>query len=484
MKAFPIESLRSAFLSLPEQQQQSGDKAIDMRFFYVPPIHTKALHPDNMLVEGIRGAGKSEWWLELQDPDRRQLVSDLSPRSELANIECYTGFGQTPSQHYPTKKVLAGLLKKNISTQDIWNTVIAWAILGPDKFGISDKSLWVERVEYYKSNFETLDNQLLKIDTQLASENKKSIVLFDALDRTADDWPSLKELLKGLLQVALEFRSFRAIRLKIFARPDMLEDPYVTDFPDSSKLINNPARLEWNKLELFNLLWQYLGNAPEGGEAFRNGCSQLFQQYWIKHPSFNVWIIPEEMQKNEIVQRKIFHALAGEWMGTDARRGFPYTWLPNHLGDSRGKVSPRSFLAALREAATDNLVKDQKFTLHYQAINKGVQKASNIRVNELKEDYPWVQLLISPLKGISVPCHFDIIEEIWDKHNIVNNLNNIDSETVRLPPSRLNQGPEGIKQDLVDLGIFEVMRDGRINLPDVYRVGYGLGRRGGIKPVK
>lgn len=484
MKAFPIETLRKAFLALPEQQQQSGDKAIDMRFFYVPPIHAKALHPDNMLVEGIRGAGKSEWWLELQDPDRRQLVSDLSPRSELANIECYTGYGQTPSPHYPTKKVLASLLKNNTSTQDIWNTVIAWAILGPEKFGISDQSLWSKRVEYYKSNFETLDNQLLKLDTRLASENKKSIVLFDALDRTADDWRSLKELLKGLLQVALEFRSFRAIRLKIFARPDMLEDPYVTDFPDSSKLINNPARLEWNKLELFNLLWQYLGNAPEGGEEFRNECSQLFQQHWVKHSAFDVWIIPEEMQKNEIVQRKIFHALAGEWMGTDARRGFPYTWLPNHLGDSRGKVSPRSFLAALREAATDNLVKDQKFALHYQAINKGVQKASNIRVNELKEDYPWVQLLISPLKGISVPCHFDIIEEIWNKHNIVNNLNNIDSETVRLPPSRLNQGPEGIKQDLVDLGIFEIMRDGRINLPDVYRVGYGLGRRGGIKPVK
>jgi hypothetical protein len=195
-------------------------------------------------------------------------------------------------------------------------------------------------------------------------------------------------------------------------------------------------------------------------------------------------MIPEEMRKDETVQRKIFHALAGEWMGTDARRGYPYTWLPNHLGDSYGKVSPRSFLAALREAATDELIKDQKYPLSYQAIKKGVQKASQIRVNELKEDYRWIELLIAPLKGMSVPCSFDAIESIWQSDKIKDKLKRIEEGGVRLPPSRLEQGYEGIRQDLVDLGIFEIMRDGRINMPDVYRVGYGLGRRGGVKPVR
>jgi hypothetical protein len=27
------------------------------------------------------------------------------------------------------------------------------------------------------------------------------------------------------------------------------------------------------------------------------------------------------------------------------------------------------------------------------------------------------------------------------------------------------------------------MKDGRINMPDLYRVGFGLGRRGGVKPM-
>ncbi len=482
MSVFPVDSLRQAFLALPEQQQQSGDKPIDMRYFYVPSSHAKALHPDNMLVEGIRGAGKSEWWLELQDPERRQLVADLSPRAELANIECYAGFGQTRSDNYPNKKILANLLNKT-DAQTIWHTIVAWNILGEENFGLAKDSLWAEKVSHFQSHYEKLDRELVRIDKQLDQQKKKYIVLFDALDRTADDWKSLKDLLKGLLQVALEFRSFKAIRLKIFVRPDMLEDPYVYSFPDGSKVISNTVKLEWNKLELFNLLWQCLGNAPEGGKQFREVCKKHFSQQWKRH-ELGVWMIPEYMRKDETVQRKIFHALAGEWMGTDARRGNTYTWLPNHLGDSYGKVSPRSFLAALREAATDNMVKDQKYPLSYQAIKKGVQKASEIRVNELKEDYRWIHLLITPLKGMSVPCHFDAIESSWKQHKIKDQLKNIEDEGVRLPPSRLELGYEGIRQDLVDLGIFEVMRDGRINMPDVYRVGYGLGRRGGVKPVR
>ncbi|MDD5276062.1 MAG: hypothetical protein PHR16_08270 [Methylovulum sp.] len=482
MSVFPVEALRLAFLALPEQQQQSGDKPIDMHYFYVPSSHAKALQPDNMLVEGIRGAGKSEWWLELQDPDRRQLVEDLSPRTGLANIECTAGFGQTRSDNYPNKKTLSNLLK-NTDAQDVWQTIVAWNILHEEGFGLANDSSWSEKIRHFQNDYEKLDHKLVQIDKQLDQQKKKHIVLFDALDRTADDWKSLKDLLKGLLQVALEFRSFKAIRLKIFVRPDMLEDPYVYSFPDGSKVISNKVSLEWNKLELFSLLWQYLGNAPQGGKEFRDICAAQFRQQWKQH-DLGVWMIPEEMRRDETVQRKIFHALAGEWMGTDARRGYPYTWLPNHLGDSYGKVSPRSFLAALREAATDNLIKDQKYPLSYQAIKKGVQKASKIRVEELKEDYRWIEILISPLKGMSVPCPFNAIESTWKQHDAMDKLKNIEDAGVRLPPSRLELGYEGIKQDLVDLGIFEIMRDGRINMPDVYRVGYGLSRRGGVKPVR
>jgi len=46
----------------------------------------------------------------------------------------------------------------------------------------------------------------------------------------------------------------------------------------------------------------------------------------------------------------------------------------------------------------------------------------------------------------------------------------------------VEKGWDGIRQDLVRLGIFVTRKDSRIDMPDLYRVGFGLGRRGGVKP--
>ena len=54
---------------------------------------------------------------------------------------------------------------------------------------------------------------------------------------------------------------------------------------------------------------------------------------------------------------------------------------------------------------------------------------------------------------------------------------------IRLPPAHIEQGAEGVLEDLTGLDLVERISDGRVNLPDVYRVGFGMGRRGGVKPV-
>jgi hypothetical protein len=267
----------------------------------------------------------------------------------------------------------------------------------------------------------------------------------------------------------------------------MLEDDNVFEFPDSSKIKANKVKLEWTSKDLFGLLWQYLGNCKEGGNIFREACEKEFAQKWQKYDT--VWIIPNTMRTNEDLQREIFHQLAGPWMGTSANQGAPYTWLPNHLGDGYAQTSPRSFLAALREASLDDYSQGHKYALHYQSIKKGVQRASRIRVNELKEDYPWLEILLVPLKRKIVPCDFAEIAELWKREKVLDKLklqekSSDNHSNMRLPPSHLREGPEGVIQDLIDLGIFQSMGYGRLNMPDVYRVGYGLGRKGGIKPVR
>ena len=41
-----------------------------------------------------------------------------------------------------------------------------------------------------------------------------------------------------------------------------------------------------------------------------------------------------------------------------------------------------------------------------------------------------------------------------------------------------------VREALESLGIFLRMRDGLVHIPDVFRVGYGLGRRGGVKSIR
>jgi hypothetical protein len=82
---------------------------------------------------------------------------------------------------------------------------------------------------------------------------------------------------------------------------------------------------------------------------------------------------------------------------------------------------------------------------------------------------------------MNVPVEFTAIEESWKKE-YPNGSGDI--KVKGLPPQNPDQGWRGIKSELVGLGIFEEMRDGRINMPDLYRVGFGLGRKGGVTPLR
>ena len=483
MSIFPIDPLRKAFLTLPKQPRQSDSEPIDIKNFYVPFNHAKALHSTNLLIEGGYGTGKTEWFLQLSKNVTH--IAHIAPHAELNNTHCSQGYGQVYSSNYPSKDSFTNLLKYNISPELIWKTIIAFIIL--DETEAFRDCNWNDKINVYQDNTNRYELELRQREQELSSQQKKHLILFDALNYASDDWETLKKLLKGLFQAALTFRSFRAIHLKIFVRPDMLEDNAIYSFTGGIKIMTNKLPLEWHRLELFNLLWQYLGNAAEGGEEFRNGCEQHFKQVWKQLPDTNSWLIPDEMRKDETVQRAIFHALTGERMGNKPHSGYPYVWLPNHLEDSFGKISPCSFLTALHEAAnSDALQADQNYPLNALALKKGLQKASEMQVATLNEKDYWINTLFKG-KAISFPCEFSDINEVWQHHDIRQTLRDIIESSDTIPPVNYVDPDffyEGIKKYLISLGIFQQMLDGRINMPDIYRIGYGLGRKGGIKSVK
>jgi hypothetical protein len=476
---FPLDLRNLIASALPEDTSLHG-RAPELRETYLPVAHIKALRPDSMLVVGIRGSGKSFWWAALQQKVLRSAIGNQIGINDRAMIS--TGFGEASSPgDYPGKDVLASLVK-TFSPRIIWRTVILRHVAGtqlPGAFAVLQN--WLQRTEWVETHPEDVERYLFDADQKLDRDETYHLVLFDALDRSADDWKTMNALVKGLLQILLDFRSYRRIRVKAFVRPDQIEDSEVRAFPDASKVLTQQTELYWPRTDLYGLLWQYLANG-EGGADFRQGCLQLAAVRW-EHRN-DTWSVPDALREDESIQREVFHAITGPWMGRDRRRGFPYSWLPGHLSDARRQVSPRSFLAALRHAAHDKPRAAQEYALHYESIKRGVQEASRIRVREMQEDYPWVETLMKPLAGLTVPCPFEEIQRKWDATQVLARLeSSLDDAAVRLPPAHIQQGANGVLEDLINLGLVERISDGRVNLPDVYRVGFGMGRRGGVKPA-
>ena len=439
-----------------------------------------------MLVTGMRGAGKTFWWNALQKEDVRELIhkkTNIHGIDKQTRVHSCFGVKSAPDD-YPDRDTLKSILCDGIEPRTIWRTVLAWHIAkGNDTF--SDENSWRSRIEHVHSRPEQIARLFHESDDRLDQADEMILMLFDALDLCADNWQDVNHLIRGIMQNALDMRPYRRIRVKIFLRSDQMDEKQIADFPDASKILSTSVQLDWPSIELYDLLMKLLSNG-EDERMFRDYVPQTDSHQASNQESF---LFPEigMMESRKDYQRRYFHSIACPWMGSNAKRGFPYTWIPNHLSDTEGRVSPRSFLEALRSAAdhTANLYPNHEYALHYDGIKKGVQEASRIRVNEIKEDYPWVHDVLEPLGGMMVPCQFEEISDRWIESCVLGKLDEtIRKSKVKLPPLHIEEGADGIGRDLESLGIFKRLLGNRINIPDIFRVGYGLGRKGGVKPAR
>jgi hypothetical protein len=472
--------LKEATDSLDQTQSRPGKPV----FTYVPPSHARALDPDATLVEGIRGAGKTFWWAQLASTEHREFVRTAFPEARLpTQLRVARGFGVGLAiTEAPSPDVLAELIL-TYRPRSIWRAVLALHAGFLGEFAQLKK--WSERVQWVQTHAEDFDTQLEQIDRAMESQGETLLVLFDALDRLADDWQHINPLAKALLQVALDVRSTRRIRCKVFVRPDILQDQTITGFPDYSKLLAGKADLRWRRADLYALLFQRLANSESGGAQFRQLISDALGE--VLKQQATGWVLSAALRSDEKMQEMLFERLAGKAMGSSIKRGKPYTWLVNHLQDGLDQVSPRSFFAALKSAAEETS-EDYSLVLDYRRIQSGVQRASQIRVTEIKEDYPWVQLVMAPLRGrLIVPCEAREFDTVWREENTLGTLEitlKSDTDAVKLPPQNLDKQSAGVLVDLASLGLVQQMEDRRIQMPDVYRLAFGFGRRGGIKPLK
>jgi hypothetical protein len=475
-----VSKIRNALIEAIPYTTANYGETPGIEHVYTPPAHEKALRLEASLVIGSRGVGKSFWTAAINDEKiRSELGNSIH---ELKNTSVYIGFSTKDDiDAYPDKETFTQLLGQGFTPYEIWRAVAARWMSKTTCSYIPSRD-WSDTVEWVRDNPEQVTRLFQSANAVFELEDKRALILFDALDRCSDNWQEMDNIVRDLLRVTLWLKSYSKIYTKVFLRTDQFPRQ-IMDFPDASKIWAAKVELTWQIHDLHGLLWQLLCNAQgERGAILRNLYEKAVGQPPIQGGS-NSWSLANKVKRDEPEQRKLFQKLAGSYMGKDQRRGIPYVWVVRHLADGKGQTSPRSFLAAIRSAAEDSLGKypDYKDALHYESIKRGVQEASSIRIKEVAEDYPWITELLNPLERLNVPCEFSAIEERWDSE-FLKGLGTLTSKN-RLPPQNLKEGWPGIRKDLERIGLFEMLQDGRVNMPDLYRIGFRLGRKGGVKPI-
>ncbi|MFC8848357.1 MULTISPECIES: hypothetical protein [unclassified Micromonospora] len=459
----------------------------DLNTLFAPDAHRAALYVDSTVVRGGRGVGKTFWYRSLLDSTLRQVAAQEYGIERLRHLTVAAGYGAAIEPGlYPGTSVLRQLAETSIRPYDIWYAVLLTALGQPELQGLVE---WQDRVAWVRANPGAAERTVQITDHRAQEQGTTHLILFDALEHLHRMRAQADRLIGGILELALAMRlGTRNIRCKVFIRPDML-DGALLHFPDASKLTANAASLSWSRASLYGLLFHRMGNS---GSAQADHFRRLVRG-WKTDAGGSRHVLPSLLSGDEQSQEEQFALIAGPYMGANYRKGNTYTWLPNHLMDGNEEVSPRSFLSALGKAVSETQGKyaGHEYAIHHEGIRRGVQTASETRVREISEDMPWVHLAVGPLAGRQVPIDQETVVDLWHEVRLTDILHNeAERYGTKNEDALVRTGPRHpddvgrLIEELITLGVMRRRRrDGRIDLPDVYRIAFNIGRKGGVPRV-
>src|SRR4051812_8431292 len=103
---------------------------------------------------------------------------------------------------------------------------------------------------------------------------------------------------------------------------------------NASKLRAERVELQWGFADLYALMFFHLSRSPNARDALvaiAESAPLTFRLFSDDNQSLSsvAWYEP--------AQRAYFDRFAGQWMGSDRKRGATYSWLVQHLADASGE---------------------------------------------------------------------------------------------------------------------------------------------------
>jgi len=481
-----FHAIRNALANIPAEISSDavGANVARSEDIYAPEAHAAALDPTAPVVIGSRGTGKSFWAGVLGQTDTRAVAAQSFPRLGLNQVDVEFGFtGLNGPAQIGIDAVNACLPKEGGAEQAKafwWATVLRAASLA-----VGEREAKMAPHMAAASDWESRNDKLADLELRVQKGGRKLLIVYDALDRMATDWPRRRLLTEALLEVAWEMRAFRSIRVKLFFRPDQLEDDSLR-FVELPKLKTGAVRLEWSQIDLYGMVYSRLALTTDqaAAEAFKillghrglklGGQSEIITRNW-------------PLSRNRKYQEQVMADLAGPFMGSGNfgfKKGRTYDWAFRHLADAFEEVTPRSFLGLVISAAKYGFPPDDR-AITAEGIRHGLRAASKTRVDQLHQDFPWIKGVLAPLAGLLLPQEERAVFAAWSSAGTISALMDDASAKGYLPPFPPQGKPSGkdLYLALERIGVMERRKDDRIDMPDVFRVAAKLLKKGATAPL-
>jgi len=454
---------RSAILTALARLPADADGAsFDPARDYLPvPLHSNLGSRDVWLIVGARGMGKTTLFRTLTDS--RQCIPLVGSLFASSFVQAVDGWSATGQHHVPEAKVAS-------DPGGFWLAALLHTLEGVDRnfakaagIPLTVKSKTVNQlVEQVRTDRESVVQRIFEIDERLDQQKARILVAYDALEKL----PAWEALVPALLAFWSDLAPrLRAISPKIFVREDV-RDRLIGRGPDFAKLNGRTLTLVWTPHDLFRLLAFLLANSSKETRAWlEQEGGFVFSPPEDGRTSFlPATLLPEEGGGS---QDRLAELLAGRVMGAGAQKGLTRRWIPKTLADGRGAVAPRSATWLLRGAAKAALeaphTEGALFTP--DELREGMRAAATNRADELQEERADVVDLLNRLRNHFVPLgEADLAFRLFTEEGKV---------------SLKDEEPGVVLAELERLGVVLRRSDGRFDVPDLYRLGFGIKRKGG-----
>ncbi|MGK3966952.1 tetratricopeptide repeat protein [Sorangium sp. So ce118] len=448
-----------------------GDgEALDPLTTFVPlGPHRRALWPENVVILGSRGTGKTALFRLVNEPRTAARLRALFEDERIPEATWIDAF--SAAALHPEAGTLEAYAAgaSDITLRAFWMThllrrlrdEVPEVVEVPEALSavlaapVPDLRVWLPAAE---ANLGAVNAALDAAERALSSAGRSVMATYDTLDRIGQFDPGVRRrYLSALLSLWLSLSSrYRRLRGKLFLRDDLL-DAGELGFADASKLRARSEALTWDPGALLQVAARHLAGESEAARAWLRDVPGLTL---VDRGEFG-WM-PGEMKSREL-QSALVARFAGKVIGQGVVKASSLDWTMGRLRDAHGGVTPRVllwFFSFAADSARKGPPRSRGALVTPRDLLASLQRTSRQRVQELVEEYPLVRRMES-LRGLTLWLGRGEVEE-------------------RLAQRRPDE-PAGIPargdlvvSELLRLGALREVDDGKLDVPDIYRYAFEI----------